>query len=180
MVDSIAVPTGEIADLRSVRPDGSLHPLNYTSARPIRDSLDANLCGDGCVGLDNCWIFDKPEPVDGPSVGPAQVIWTSEQSGIRMKVHTNQPAIQLYDCIGMDGTLATSAGTVVKYGCMAIEPQGWIDGINHPEWNQRQIYAPGQGPHVNIAEYAFDTVPIAQHPDLDAALGMGSQGFLHV
>ncbi len=34
-----------------------------------------------------------------------------------------------------------------------------IDGISHPEWNQNQIYYPGSAPHVNVAEYIFDTVP---------------------
>lgn len=34
-----------------------------------------------------------------------------------------------------------------------------IDGISHPEWLQNQIYYPGSAPHVNVAEYIFDTVP---------------------
>lgn len=34
-----------------------------------------------------------------------------------------------------------------------------IDGISHPEWLQSQIYYPGSAPHVNVAEYIFDTVP---------------------
>jgi len=33
-----------------------------------------------------------------------------------------------------------------------------IDGINHPEWKQNQVYSSATGPHVNVAEYVFDTV----------------------
>lgn len=75
-----------------------------------------------------------------------------------MTVTTDQPAIQLYACTGMDGSVATTIGKAAQYGCMAVEPQGWIDGINRPEWLQEQIYGPGSAPFVNVAEYAFDVV----------------------
>ena len=41
-----------------------------------------------------------------------------------------------------------------------IEPQQWIDGINHPEWgqDQLQIFSPETGPAVNFVTYDFSTV----------------------
>jgi len=39
------------------------------------------------------------------------------------------------------GGVATN-GFVQSNGCVAVEPQDWIDGINHPEWGRlsKQIY----------------------------------------
>jgi len=117
------VPTGEIVDLRA---SAEIHPFNYTSERPIKESLAAvDLCGKGGVGIDNCFLFDQPESPEAPTVGPAQVVWTSPATGIRLKVHTNQPAIQLYNGLHFDGSQETQVGKVEKYGTLAIEPQAW-------------------------------------------------------
>ena len=44
-----------------------------------------------------------------------------------------------------------------QYGCIVIETQDWIDGINHPEWgrNDWQIFSAETGPAVNYATYDF-------------------------
>ncbi|RJE16759.1 aldose 1-epimerase, partial [Aspergillus sclerotialis] len=49
---------------------------------------------------------------------------------------------------------------VNQYGCVVIEPQGWIDGINHPEWGQLkdQIYSPATAPALNWATYQFGII----------------------
>lgn len=119
-VDGISVPTGEVL---TVSGD---HPLNYMSPRVVRDgALGAKFCGDGGVGIDNCFVFDRAEAPNSASVGPAQVILASKATGIRLKVHTNQPAIQLYSGNGFDGSVETQLGTAGQYSSMAIEPQGW-------------------------------------------------------
>lgn len=151
-VDDISLPTGEIVDISRD------HPLNFANPVPIRQALAAKECGAGCQGIDNCFILDGGEQ--------ASIVWSSPVTGIRMIVSTNQPAIQLYACSGMDGSLGTTIGKAAQYGCLAIEPQGWIDGINHPEWSQDQVYQPGSAPFVNTAEYVFDTVGTAGHDEL--------------
>ncbi|TXT11241.1 hypothetical protein VHUM_01992 [Vanrija humicola] len=119
-VDGISVPTGAVL---SVSGD---HPLNYTSPRAVRDgALGAKFCGDGGVGIDNCFLFDRPEPPSSATLGPAQVILASKATGIRLAVHTNQPAIQLYSGNGFDGSVETQLGKAEQYGSIAIEPQGW-------------------------------------------------------
>jgi len=44
-----------------------------------------------------------------------------------------------------------------KYGCVVMEVEDWIDGINYPEWGRscRQIWGPGDGPYVLEARYEF-------------------------
>lgn len=77
-------------------------------------------------GLDNCFIFDRPASGPGLAVSDkAQLEWSSPATGIRMRVKTNQPAIQVYACSMNDGSTVTTLGPADKFGCMAIEPQGW-------------------------------------------------------
>lgn len=45
--------------------------------------------------------------------------------------------------------------TVPQYGCIVMEVEDWIDGINQPEWGRKQIYEPGGEPFVLQARYAF-------------------------
>ena len=45
---------------------------------------------------------------------------------------------------------------IQKYGCVVLEVQDWIDGINHPEWGrlEKQVFGPGRGnPYVLKASY---------------------------
>ena len=44
-----------------------------------------------------------------------------------------------------------------KYGCVVLEVEDYIDGINQPEWgrDKMQIFGPGDGPYVLEATYAF-------------------------
>lgn len=92
----------------------------------------------------------------------------SEWSGIRFDVYTDQDAVQVYSCNFQDGgvPLKKTQGlfddpefprTVPKWGCMAVEVQDWIDGINHPEWERdsKQFFEPGGEPYVLQASYRF-------------------------
>lgn len=52
---------------------------------------------------------------------------------------------------------ASHPRVVEKYGCIVMEAQDWIDGINHPEWQRekKQIFGP-EGPDYNFeAAYRF-------------------------
>ena len=44
-----------------------------------------------------------------------------------------------------------------KYGCVVLEVEDWIDGINQPEWGRekRQIFGPEDDPYVLEAVYKF-------------------------
>ena len=51
----------------------------------------------------------------------------------------------------------SGATHVNKYGCVVIETEDWIDGINNPQWGRDQIFGPDDGPVVNFATYQFGT-----------------------
>jgi aldose 1-epimerase len=44
---------------------------------------------------------------------------------------------------------ASKPRVVPKYGCVVMEVEDWIDGINQPEWGRqkKQIFGPGDKPY---------------------------------
>jgi aldose 1-epimerase len=180
--DSIQIPTGEINNV--VYPwaaaGASPAPLNFTSPKKIGEGSNySKQCGDGCTGIDNAFILDRPSPsamsysgggtalgvADGlGNMDPYVLKWTSPDSGISMEVRTNQGGLQVYDCLGQNGKIGLKASqrqngvqNLQKYGCLVMETQQWIDGINQPGWGvlDREIFG-GEGvPAVNIVSYDF-------------------------
>lgn len=165
--DGILIPTGEIGTVASTP------GLDFTSPKTIGDAIaDAEgLCGTNCTGVDNAFILDRPAFVSADTNVKALSIW-SDITGIQMDVSTNQPGVQIYTCNGQDGTIPVkqsqqdrngggedAAQFVEQYGCVVIEPQAWIDGINHPEWgvDKYEIFSPETGPLVFYATHDFST-----------------------
>lgn len=168
--DGILIPNGTILDVDSTY-NGS---PDFTTGKLVgRDIEDAKgLCGTDCTGYDNCFIVDRP-PQTGARDSVVSILRAnSSTTGISLEITSNQQAVQIYTCMSQNGTIpikpsqakrngGEGAKFVNKYGCMAIEPEGWIDGINHPEWGQLpyQIFAPDTAPAINWATYKFGTIP---------------------
>ena len=165
--DGILIPTGEIGTVASTP------GLDFTSPKTIGDAVaDAEgLCGTNCTGVDNAFIIDRPQFTPVEANTKVLSMW-SESTGIHMDVTTNQQGIQVYTCNGQNGYIPVkqsqqdrnngtqgAATHIEKYGCVVIEPQAWIDGINHPEWgvDRYEIFSPETGPAVWWAEYDFST-----------------------
>lgn len=104
---------------RLLEPDASMVPTGKLTTIPKNDindfwskpkELGASIqspgwvgnCGtsNGCEGYNNCWIVDKNPTLDRP-VATLSSAW----SGIKLDIHTNQGAVQLYTCYYMNGTL---------------------------------------------------------------------------
>lgn len=167
-VDNLEVPTGTIS------PVASYPPLDFTSPKLIgRDIMNAHLAGFNSTGYDNAFIIDRPRNTGlAASSCPVLSLWSSA-TGIRMDLSTNQHGLQIYSCSGQNGTIPVKPSQVLrnnrtsgggakfvhKFGCIVIETQDWIDGINHPEWgrNDWQIFSAETGPAVNYATYDFST-----------------------
>lgn len=89
---------------------------------------------------------------------------SSPHSGIKLEVYSDQDAFQMYSCNQQKGDVplkwtqgTETKRTISKYGCVVLEVQDWIDGINHPEWGRmkRQVFGPGGDPYVLQARYVF-------------------------
>ncbi|TCD70826.1 hypothetical protein EIP91_001516 [Steccherinum ochraceum] len=127
-------------------------PLDFRKAKSVGTSINettsSEYCGTGCVGFDNCWIYDEVRKSQ-----PNFSMW-STLSGIRMDVTTNQPALQVYTCNGIyNASLpiprktsqgGPSSGVYEDHSCVVIEQESWIDAINNPEFGIDQIYGPGR------------------------------------
>ncbi|KAJ7684030.1 galactose mutarotase-like domain-containing protein [Mycena rosella] len=145
---NIITTNGELIPTGSLTPvEGT--PLDFRKAKSIGGSINATAaeeyCGTGCVGFDNCWIYD-----DNDCKKPVFSLW-SVNSGIKLDVTTNQPALQVYTCNGLFNPAlpiprkVDQGGPDAVYGyhsCVVVEQESWIDGINHPEFPVNQIYGP--------------------------------------
>lgn len=159
-VDNILIPNGTIGTT-----SGTV--LDFTSPKEIGQDIQSavNTCGYGCTGYDNAFILDRPHYSAPEATDLTVLTMYSNLTGIRLDLQTNQQSLQIYSCNGQNGSIpvkqsqqhGNSTTYVPKYGCVVIETQQWIDGINHPEWgqDQYQIYTPDTEPAVVYATYDF-------------------------
>lgn len=166
--DGILIPNGTILDVSQ-----SNHGvMDFTAGKLVGQDLKYSdgVCGTGCVGYDNCFLVDRPPSTAAPDSLASVLKMNSSTTGISLEVVTNQQALQIYACNGQNGTIPVKqsqisrnhggAKFVNKHGCLVIETEGWIDGINNPQWGQLpyQVFSPETGPAVNWATYTFGTV----------------------
>jgi aldose 1-epimerase len=168
--DSLQIPNGGISTV-----DDTDHQcMDFTEGKIIGHDMQytQGLVG-GDVGYDNCFIIDRDPLYFAQDSLALALRMNSSSTGISMEVATNTPAVQFFTCLNMDGTIPVkpsqadrnlksheAAGFVEKYGCLAIEAEGWIDSVNNPQWGQQSnlIYSPETLPAVNLVTYTFGTV----------------------
>ncbi|KAI9268240.1 galactose mutarotase-like protein [Phascolomyces articulosus] len=159
--DGSLIPTGEFVDVEGTA-------LDFRSAKSIgQDLQEATECGFDCIGYDNCWLFSDPNPEE------YQATVYAPSTGIQLAIKTDQAALQFYSCHGLDGTLPIKKKKhhnrghherrchkedeyVQKYGCLVLETENYIDGINHPEWgNEYSGILRKEDTYTHHAEYHF-------------------------
>ena len=166
-IDNIEVPNGTIGIVNDTF-------LDFTSPKQIgRDIENAvNACGLGCTGYDNAFILDHPRYSAPEATDISVLTMSSNVTGIQLDIRTNQQSLQIYTCnnIALMANIPVkqsqqhstngSTTTVPKYGCVVIETQQWIDGINNPQWgqDQYQIYSVDSEPAVVFAQYDFSII----------------------
>lgn len=128
--------------------------------------------------IDTAFLVTRQAPFDWRESGPVAVL-SSAWSGIQVEVFSDQEAYQVYSCGGTDGTLALKSTqglfnvsdrprTVQQYGCVVMEVEDWIDGINQPEWgrSEKQIFGPDTDPYVLQASLKFSLLgEVSAAPD---------------
>ncbi|MBO4624190.1 MAG: galactose mutarotase [Bacteroidales bacterium] len=121
-VDSLSIPTGEIApvegtpfDFRTAHPIGAFIGEENQQLRFGR-GYDHNWCLDGEGMRSVCKVQD---PVSGRTV----------------EVITDQPGLQFYSGNFFDGSEPGKNGKPLIFrSSLALEAQGWPDAVNHPEF----------------------------------------------
>ncbi|KAA1121776.1 hypothetical protein PGTUg99_028505 [Puccinia graminis f. sp. tritici] len=157
--DPILIPTGKLESVKNT-------PLDFIQPAEIgsRFKETAGLCGQDCIGYDNALVYDVNRPIDVP----VMAMW-SQQSGIKMSVITDQIGVQVYTCnaivpkkknippVPRKKSQNGPDAVYENHSCVAIEQQGLIDAINHPEWKINSIYGPDR-PYEWNTIYEFSTI----------------------
>lgn len=146
--DGILVPNGRIGVTKGTG-------LDFQKPTIIGDNIEktngSDFCGTGCVGIDNAFINDR-SPYAGQYDPNFNVLHTySPSSGIQLDVSTNMNGLQIYTCVGQNGTIPVKASQnhiegqttfVEKFGCIVIETQDVsIDGCIVMEAYADYIYS---------------------------------------
>ncbi|KAJ7765020.1 galactose mutarotase-like domain-containing protein [Mycena maculata] len=142
--DGALIPNGNLTPTAGT-------PLDFSKAKSLGAAINATagdqFCGTDCIGFDNCWIYDDNNEKD-----PVFSLW-SVNSGIKLEVTTNQPALQVYTCNGIFNPdlpiprKVDQGGPDTVYAdhsCLVVEQESWIDAINNPNFGINQIYGPGR------------------------------------
>ncbi|KXS20479.1 galactose mutarotase-like protein [Gonapodya prolifera JEL478] len=154
--DSTNIPTGRVDPLQGPMDFGTPRELSISSFpgdaskpenRPGWDhyfTVDQKLCG-------AAWKRDKHELSDF-SLNPVVSV-SSTTTGINLAIHSTEPGFQFYTSAWLDGMVASpykstqKAGThgsiYGRYAGFAVEPQPYVDAVNHPEWQAQSVISRG-------------------------------------
>lgn len=137
------IPTGEISSVADTY-------LDFTSPKTMDEAIAS---ADSAVkknkGFSTAFVLDKEEKTFGLAA-----VLEDEISGHRMEIYTNQPSLQVYNGYFMDGTDIGKNNTPYYSGAgIALEPQGFPDAPNHPQFPTICIDKGNEYKHV--AEYRF-------------------------
>jgi len=130
-IDGNALPTGKIINITKNSVDDfwtAPHQLGFASG----NKEFQNHCGNTCNGYNGAYLLDEKKDEE------VVLSLSSKWNGIKADLRTNQEAIVLYSCYWNDGktemksTQGVKGGSkfIPKDGCIAIEAQDWVDGIN--------------------------------------------------
>lgn len=139
-VDSLLIPTGEIAPVKGT-------PFDFTTMKPIGKDID-QVKG----GYDHNFVLNKT----GNELSKAATVY-DPTSGRTMDVYTTQPGIQFYTGNFLDGTLTDTkdGAKYVKHAALCLETQHFPDSPNHSNFPST-ILKPGEK-YQETTVYKFGT-----------------------
>ena len=133
--DETLIPTGEIAPVENTPMDFS---APKTLGRDIKADFPALRYG---KGYDNCWCVDDWKAGE---MTENVVELSSDISGRRLSVSTDQPGVQIYTGNWLAGAPEGPSGySYSDYDGVAIEAQGYPDAPNHPDFPSQSLM-PGE------------------------------------
>lgn len=91
-------------------------------------------------GLDHCFVMNNKLPQSW------QALLCSEQSGIEMRLYSNQPALQVYSGHFLNQPFAPYQG-------ICLEPQGYTDALNRSEFPSILVESNQRYRHITAYEF---------------------------
>lgn len=136
------VPTGDIASVEET-------PFDFRQGKKISQHMPSS-------GYDNYFVASNQDTMNGPMQSLLTITAPAGEHGpaVAMEVISNQPGFQMYTANGFSGD---GAGGFEKHGSIAIEPSGYIDATNHPNFPTVTLI-----PHETrnqVITYRFTTLP---------------------
>ena len=135
-VDSTFMTTGEIAPVEGT-------PFDFTSPKRIGDDIDApsEQIKNG-NGYDHNWCLDT-----AGNISELACELYCPETGIDLKVYTDEPGIQVYTGNFLDGSVTGKGGVVYNQrAAICLETQHYPDSPNKPEWPS-VVLRPGETYH---------------------------------
>jgi aldose 1-epimerase len=132
-VDSTFMTTGEIRPVAGT-------PFDFTQAKPIGQDIEAD-CQQvrNGRGYDHNWCLDTDRDI----AALAAELYCPE-SGINLKVYTDEPGIQVYAGNFLDGSVTGKKGiSYPRRSAICLETQHYPDSPNKPQWPS-VVLRPGQ------------------------------------
>lgn len=141
-VDATLIPTGKLTWLENT-------PFDFTQPRRLSERIDLpdEQLSFG-KGYDHNFVLTPG--------GPAAIL-RSPESGISMRLTTDQQGLQVYSGNYLDGSRSGKSGRLYGYrSAIALEPQGFPDAIHHPQFPS-VVLRPGDVYHSTSA-YQFSAI----------------------
>jgi aldose 1-epimerase len=131
-VNESRVPTGEIAPVAGT-------PFDFRRPRALRVPPAASHAQIALTqGFDHCWVLDKNAPVAAEVYAP--------QTGVRMRVKTDLPGVQVYGAYHFKSVYPGLHG-------LCVEPENFPDAPNHANFPS-SILRPGET-HRSFMSFTF-------------------------
>jgi len=133
-IDSLSIPTGEIADVSGT-------PFDFRRAHSIGEKIgEDNEQLKNARGYDHCWCIDRESP-DGLEIACSV---HDPVTGREVDVLTDQPGIQVYTGNFFSGKSAGKYGRPLGFrSSLALETQHYPDSPNCPQFPS-VLVGPGQ------------------------------------
>lgn len=123
-------------------PDGTVKPVagtpfDFRTPTPIGENLEA--AGGNPIGFDHNWVVDGD-----PDAMRLVATVKDPKSGRVMTLEADQPGLQFYAGIFLDGSITGKGVTYQQYDAFCLETQAFVNAINVPAWKDQVILKPGE------------------------------------
>jgi aldose 1-epimerase len=123
-------------------PDGTVKPVAGTPfdfSKPKAIGKDLEAAGGKPIGYDHFWVVDG-EP---RAMRPVAVL-KDPKSGRVLTLEADQPGVQFYAGIFLDGTITGKGVNYKQYDALCLETHAFVNAINVPAWKDTVTLKPGQ------------------------------------
>jgi aldose 1-epimerase len=139
------VPTGAVKPVKGT-------PFDFTTAKAVGKDLKAVVVTGNPIGYDNNFVVNG----DPHALRPVARM-KDPKSGRVLTLEADQPGVQFYAGIFLDGTITGKGHVYKQYDAFCLETQKFPNSINVPAWKNEVILKPGQTyKHVMIHRFSTE------------------------